>query len=97
MTKKGYWVVSYKSVSDPDIFSEYAKLAASAVESLGGRAVVVAKPAKTHEAGVDEMVVIVEFESLEEASAAYESNQYRPALTIISRAAERDFRILEGR
>jgi len=97
MAKRGYWVVSYRSVSSPEVFSEYAKLAAVAVEQLGGHAMVVGKPAKTYEAGVDQMVVIVEFESLDSAIAAYESDQYRPALTLISRAAERDFRILEGR
>lgn len=89
-------MVSYKSVSSPDVFFEYAKLAAVAVEQFGGRAMVVGRPAKLHEAGVDQMVVIVEFESLDKAIAAYESDQYRPALTLISRAAERDFRILEG-
>jgi uncharacterized protein (DUF1330 family) len=56
MAKKGYWVVCYKSVSNPAAFSEYAKLAATALEALGGRVIVGGKPAKTHEAGVDQSV-----------------------------------------
>jgi uncharacterized protein (DUF1330 family) len=97
MAKNGYWVVSYKSVSNPAAFSEYAKLAAAALEALGGRVIAGAKPAKTHEAGVDQSVVIVEFENLEKAIAAYESDLYRPALKVFDNAAERDFRIVEGR
>ena len=56
------------------IISEYAKLATTALEALGGRVIIGAKPAKTHEAGVDQSVVVVEFESLEKAIAAYESD-----------------------
>ena len=97
MAKKGYWVVCYKSVSNPAAMSEYAKLAATALETLGGRVIVGGKPAKTHESGVDESVVVVEFENLEKAVAAYESDLYRPALKVLANAAERDFRIVEGR
>jgi uncharacterized protein (DUF1330 family) len=97
MGKKGYWVVCYRSVSNPAAMSEYAKLATTALEALGGRVVVAGKPAKTREAGVDESVVIVEFESLEKALAAYESDLYRPALKVFDNAAQRDFRIVEAR
>ena len=97
MAKKGYWVVCYKSVSNPAAISEYAKLAATALEALGGRVIVGSKPAKTHEAGVDELFVVVEFENLGNAIAAYESDVYRPALKVFDNAAERDFRIVEGR
>jgi len=36
MAKRGYWVVCYKSVSNPAAISEYAKLAGTALEALGG-------------------------------------------------------------
>ena len=97
MAKKGYWVVCYKSVSNPAAVSEYAKLAPAALQALGGRVIAGAKPAKTHEAGVDQSVVVVEFETLEKAVAAYESDLYRPALKVLDNAVERDFRIVEGR
>ena len=93
----GYWVVCYKSVSNPAAVSEYAKLAASALEALGGRVIAGGKPAETHEAGVEQSVVIVEFENLEKAIAAYDSDLYRPALKVLDKAAQRDFRIVEGR
>jgi uncharacterized protein (DUF1330 family) len=97
MAKNGYWVVCYKSVSNPATLSEYTKLAATALQALGGRVIVGGKPAKTHEAGVDQSVVIVEFENLEKAITAYESDLYKPALRVLDNAAERDFRIVEGR
>jgi uncharacterized protein (DUF1330 family) len=97
MAKNGYWVVCYRSVSNPAAVSEYAKLGSSALEALGGRVIVAGKPAKTHEAGVEQSVVVVEFENLEKALAAYESALYRPALNIFDNAAQRDFRIVEGR
>jgi len=97
MGKKGYWVVCYRSVSNPTTVSDYAKLAANALETLGGRVIVGGKPAKTHEAGVDQSVVIVEFETLAKAIAAYDSELYRPALKVFNNSAERDFRIVEGR
>ena len=97
MAKKGYWVVCYKSVSNPAAMSEYSKLAGTALEALGGRVIVGGKPAKTHEAGADQLVVIVGFENLEKAIAAYDSDLYRPALKVLDKAAQRDFRIVEGR
>ena len=97
MAKKGYWVVSYKSVSNPAIVSEYAKLAATALETMGGRVIVAEKPAKIHEAGVDQLAVVVEFETPAKAIAAYESDLYKSALKLLGNAAERDFRIVEGR
>ena len=97
MAKNGYWVVCYKSVSNQAAFSEYAKLAGTALEALGGRVIVGGKPAKIHEAGMDQLVVIVEFESLEKATAAYDHDLYRQALKVLDKAAQRDFRILEGR
>jgi uncharacterized protein (DUF1330 family) len=97
MAKNGYWVVCYESVSNPATVSEYAKLAATALAALGGRVIVGGKPAETHEAGVDRSVVIVGFENLEKAIAAYESELYRPALKVLDKAAQRDFRIVEGR
>lgn len=97
MAKHGYWVVCYKSVSNPATVSEYGKLAATALEALGGRVIAGGKPAKTHEAGIDQSVVVVEFENLEKAIAAYDSDLYRQALKVLDKAAQRDFRILEGR
>ena len=96
MAKKGYWLVCYQSVSDASILPEYAKAAKPAIEAAGGRQLVAGMPAKTHEAGVDQRTVVVEFESVEKAIATYESEGYRAAFKVLGNAAKRDFRIVEG-
>jgi uncharacterized protein (DUF1330 family) len=35
--KKGYWVVTYRSISDPPAQKAYGALAVPAVQSFGGR------------------------------------------------------------
>jgi uncharacterized protein (DUF1330 family) len=97
MEKKGYWVVCYTSVSSPAAVAEYKKLAGTALQAWGGRVIIGGEPAKVYESGVDQTVVIVEFESIKKALAAYESDEYRPALKALGNAAQRDFRIVEGR
>ncbi|MFD7948623.1 DUF1330 domain-containing protein, partial [Streptomyces sp. NPDC059744] len=49
-----------------------------------------------HEAGITQRVVLIEFDSFEQAVAAYESAAYQEALVALSDGVERDFRIVEG-
>lgn len=86
----------YRSVSDPNALAEYAKLAGPALQAGGGRFVVRGNAAKTYEKGLQQRIVIIEFDSLEKAIAAYESPQYQAALKILGNAAERDIRMVEG-
>lgn len=96
MSKKGYWVVCYESVSNPDALAEYRELAGVVLRAHGGQTIIAANPARVHEVGVDHRVVIVEFENLQNAIAAYESDLYKLALKVFDNAAQRDFRIVEG-
>jgi uncharacterized protein (DUF1330 family) len=93
---KGYMVSIYRSVSDPAALAEYAKLAAPALLAAGGRFVVRGTAAKVYEKGLMQRTVIIEFDSLEKAIAAYESPQYKEALKVLGNAAERDIRMVEG-
>ena len=93
---KGYMVSIYRSVSDPNALAEYAKLAAPALQAAGGRFIVRGVAAKTYEKGLQQRTVIIEFDSLEKAIAAYESPQYQAALKVLGSAAERDIRMVEG-
>jgi uncharacterized protein (DUF1330 family) len=96
MAKKGYWIVLHESEADGGVMAEYAKMARPVIEAAGARLLVLGKPAKTHEAGVDQRAVVIEFESVEKAIATYESADYRAALKVLGNAAKRDFRIVEG-
>jgi uncharacterized protein (DUF1330 family) len=51
-------------------------------------------PVKTVEAGLNERVVLVEWDSVETATAVYESPAYRKALDVLGDTAERDIRIV---
>jgi uncharacterized protein (DUF1330 family) len=97
MAKKGYWVVSYKSVKDPAALAEYKKLAGVSLEAAGGRVIVAAEPTRVHESGINQQVVIVEFDDVRKAIAAYETDSYKQALRALGNAVERDFRIVEAR
>jgi uncharacterized protein (DUF1330 family) len=93
---KGYFVVTYRKINNPDAWAAYAKLAAPAIQQAGGRFVVRGMPAKTYEKGMNERVVIVEFDSVQKALAAHDSPGYQEALRALGNGAERDFRIVEG-
>jgi len=96
MAKKGYWITFYRTASDPTVQAEYAKVARPAIESAGGRFLAAAKPAKTFESGGSDRVVLIEFDSVEKAIAAYESDAYQAALKVFNNAAVRDIRIVEA-
>lgn len=93
---KGYSINTYRAIDDPVAFAAYAKLAGPAVQASGGRFLVRGNPVKTYEAGLNQRVVVVEFDSVEQAQAAYESHGYQEALRALGHGAERDIRIVEG-
>lgn len=93
---KGYWVGLYHSVSDPAALAEYAKKATLAIEASGGRFIARGVAAKAFEAGLAERSVVIEFESVEKAIAAYESAAYQAAYKILEGKAKRDVRIVPG-
>lgn len=93
---KAYWVSAYRAVKDPDKLAAYAKLAGPALTSGGGRFLARGDPAKVYELGLKQRTVLLEFESVGQAVAAYESPAYRAALAALGDGAEREVRIIEG-
>lgn len=93
---KAYWVATYRSIKKPDAMAAYAKLAGPAVQAGGGRFLVRGMPAKTYEAGLNQRVVVIEFDSVAQAVAAHDSPAYQEALKLLGDGAERDIRIVEG-
>ena len=91
---KGYWITCYRSVRDEATLANYAKVAGPAIEAHGGRFLARGNPVKTHEAGLNQRLVIIEFESAKKAIEAYESPEYQAALAILRNSAERDVRII---
>jgi uncharacterized protein (DUF1330 family) len=76
--KKGYWVVAYRSVLDESALKEYGKLAIPAIEAGGGKALIWTAEVESRESGMNQRVVVTEFESFEKAVATYNSAPIRP-------------------
>lgn len=94
---KAYWVVTYRSLKNPTAWKAYVELAKPAIIDAGGRFIALGKPAKTYELGIDELVVLVEFDSLEKAIACHDTPAYKEALkTLGAGNVERDIRVIEG-
>ena len=93
---KGYWVSVYRTISDPERLNAYDKLAGPAVRAGGGRVLSRDGRVVAHEDGNAHRVILIEFDSFEQAVAARESEAYQEALVTLSDSVERDFRIVEG-
>ena len=93
---KGYWITTYKSISDINKVEAYAKLSGPAIEARGGvylaRSIVVA----TYEAGMQERTVLSVFPDVDDAIAAHESEDYAAALKAHDDGAVREIRVVEG-
>jgi uncharacterized protein (DUF1330 family) len=93
---KGYWITIYRSVSDPARLAEYAALAGPAITAGGGRFLARGAPAKTFEGVENQRAVVIEFESVAQAIATYNSPAYQVAHSKLKGAVDRDVRIVEG-
>jgi uncharacterized protein (DUF1330 family) len=76
---KAYWISWCRSIANPAALAEYAKLAGPALQAQGGRTIVRGNTAKAFEGGTAERTVIIEFDSVEKAIAAYESEAHKAA------------------
>lgn len=94
---KAYWIAFYRSINNPDAFAAYAKLAPAAIQAHGGKFLVRGAPAKVYEAGIEQRVVMIEFDSVQQAIAAHDSPGYQEALKVLGKGSvEREIRIVEG-
>jgi uncharacterized protein (DUF1330 family) len=94
---KAYWITAYHSISNPDALAAYAKIAAPALTAHGGKFLARGTPAKTMEQGMMQRTVLIEFDSVAQATAAYNSPEYKQALDALGKnSAVRDIRIVEG-
>jgi uncharacterized protein (DUF1330 family) len=67
-----------------------------AFQAGGARFLARGMPAKFYEGGLEQRVVIIEFDSVEAAVRTYESAQYQKAAAVLKGKVERDIRIVEG-
>ena len=93
---KVYWIACYRAINDPAALEAYAKLAGPAIRAAGGRNLARGMPVRTLEAGLNLRTVVIEFDSVDAAIAAYESPAYQEARALLGDTVERDIRIMES-
>ena len=93
---KAYWVTTYRAILNPQSMQAYSALAGPAIQAAGGRFLARGTAAKAYENGLEQRVVVIEFDSVEQAIAAHESAGYQAALKALNNGADREIRIVEG-
>ena len=93
---KTYWVSTYRAVKNAEKVAAYAKLAGPALTAAGGRFLARGMPSIAYELGLTERTVLIEFDSVVQATAAHDSPAYQAALAALGDGADRDIRIIEG-
>lgn len=93
---KAYWINTFRVIHDPDKVAAYAELGGAAMRDHGGRFLARGHPAAAFELGAIERTTLIEFDSVDDAVAAYHSAAYQRALDVLGDGAERDIRIIEA-
>jgi uncharacterized protein (DUF1330 family) len=93
---KAYWVATYRAINDPNKMQAYSALAGPAIQAGGGRFLARGPASKAYENGIEQRVVLIEFDSVQQAVAAHDSPAYQEALKALAGGADRDIRIVEG-
>jgi uncharacterized protein (DUF1330 family) len=91
-----YWITTYQAVHDPAKVAAYAELAGPALRAAGGTFLVRGMPEATFEKGEATRTIVVEFDSVEAAVAAHETEAYQEALRALDGGADRDMRVVPG-
>ncbi len=85
------------SIRDPHMYEEYKKLTPDSLKPFGGKFIVRGGALETLEGGWDpERIVVLEFESREQAKAWWDSELYGKAKLIRQASAETRMILVEG-
>ena len=97
MTQKGYLIVEAK-VSDPEAYEIYKNLAQAAIAQYGGRYLVRGGAVEILEGSWTKLprLVIVEFESVDQARRFYQFAEYQTARKARERIAEMNMLVVAG-
>lgn len=91
------YVISDVETRDPEAMARYRTLAAESIALYGGRYVVRGGPVETLEGGwTPEAIVVVAFDSADQARAWYASPEYAEALKVRQIALARRLILVEG-
>ena len=91
------YIIARIRVTDPTQYEEYKKLSPAAAAAFGGEFIVRGGETETLE-GAEEThrLVVVRFDSMDQARAFYRSEQYQAAKAAREGAAEAQFVLVDG-
>ena len=95
-TKKAAYVIADVEVTDQAAFSAYAAKVPETLKPYNGRIVVRAKPIPKEGAAPPGNIVLIAFNSLEDAENWYVSPSYSPLILERQKAAKTQLYIVEG-
>ena len=90
------YIIGRMNISNESAYNEFSERARPIVEQYGGRFLVRGGTCITLEGREFVRNVIVEFDSVEQAVALYNSPEYREAWQLQKGAAERDVVVVQG-
>ena len=92
---KGY-LIAHVKVHDKEKFAEFSQMAMRVISEYGGT-VLVRNPTPEVREGQDSgLVIVIEFESIENARKFYESDKYTEAKAVRELASESELILVEG-
>ena len=92
---KAYWI-AHVDVRDPERYKDYVTTAAPAMERHGARFLARGGPFRDLEGPARARNVVIEFPSMEEALACYNSPEYQAAMAVRQEVSEAELLIVEG-
>jgi len=91
------YVITYLEVTDPEAFQAYRNVAGPTFAPYGGRPIVVDGQFEVLEGMVEpKSVVVIEFESMEQARRWYASPEYAKTIPMHQSAANASLVLVEG-
>ena len=92
---KGYWVISVRILDEPRYFA-YLEMASDAIDRLGGRMIIRSADGIVGAGTPKPRIVVVEFPSLHDATAAFRNVAQQAARLMFDGVAEYDITIVAG-
>ena len=93
---KGYWIAIYKSLENSENIKKYAEKATPAIKKYNGKILARGGKVETIEGTPSPRTVLIEFASMQEALACYQSQEYQDAMKIGKGEFNRHIQIVEG-
>lgn len=92
-----YYLVADMSITDPELFAEFAEAVPATVQQYGGRYLIRGGELEVAQGDwTPSRLVVIEFESMDQAKAWYDSPEYEGPKQTLARSSNSNFIFIEG-